>query len=137
RYADGTEVFSPKAGKSESPEDSRQAELTTNDLRLATPKGGGYQVILPDGSKVWLNAASTLTYPSRFTGDTRDVSISGQAYLEVTTDPQRPFRVILEKQVVHVLGTSFQVTAYPDEPDVRTTLVNGAVKVLSFTSQPY
>ncbi len=128
RYADGTAVFSPEVRKSGSP---------VNDLQLTTPKGGAYQVMLPDGSKVWLNAASTLTYPSRFTADTRDIRISGEAYLEVTADPRRPFRVILEKQVVHVLGTSFQVTDYPDEPDVRTTLVSGAVKVLSFTSQPY
>ena len=123
RYADGTAVLNK--------------DKTNKELQLTTPPGGRYQVILPDGSKVWLNAASTLTYPSRFTADTRDVRISGEAYLEVTADPQRPFRVILEKQVVHVLGTSFQVTDYPDEPEVKTTLVNGAVKVLSFTSQPY
>src|SRR5690606_22154521 len=118
RYADGTGILDNR------PETSGAPQF----LSVSTPPGGRYQVILPDGSKVSLNAASTLTYPSHFTADTRDIRIAGQAYLEVSADPQRPFRVILEKQVVHVLGTSFQVTNYPDDPEVKTTLVTGAVK---------
>src|SRR5690606_11941597 len=79
-YPDGTEVFSPEVSKTASPEDSQHAGLTTNDLRLTTPKGGTYQIILPDGTKVWLNAGSTLKYPSRFTGNKREVFLDGEAF---------------------------------------------------------
>src|SRR5690606_37103896 len=92
-------------------------------LTLTTPKGGTYQVTLPDGSMVWLNAASTITYPSRFVGNERVVEISGEAFLSVTADKSKPFRVKSNGQTVEVLGTAFNISAYPDEPETKTTLV--------------
>src|SRR5690606_11781632 len=77
----------------------------------------------------WLNAASTLKYPSRFGDDVREVEIIGEAYFSVTRDPKRPFRVVSASQMVEVLGTEFNISAYPDEPDTKTTLVEGAVRL--------
>lgn len=101
-----------------------------NDLVLSTPKGGTYQVTLPDGTKVWLNAASTLKYPSRFEGTERVVTFSGEGYFEVARNIHQPFRVISEDQQVVVLGTEFNICAYPDEDEKKTTLVEGKVNVL-------
>lgn len=98
-------------------------------LSLTTPKGGTYQVTLPDGSKVWLNAASTLTYPSHFGGKMRSVTLSGEGYFNVAKDEQKPFRVISRDQEVKVLGTQFNLSAYPDEAATKTTLVEGAVQL--------
>ncbi len=98
-------------------------------LQLSTPKGGAYHVILPDGTKVWLNAASALKYPARFTGNTRTVEISGEGFFEIKEDQHRPFKVISRGQEIVVLGTAFNVVAYPDEASARTTLVSGAIQV--------
>lgn len=98
-------------------------------LSLTTPKGGTYQVTLPDGSKVWLNAASTLTYPSHFNGKVRSVTLSGEGYFDVAKDESKPFRVISRDQEVEVLGTQFNLSAYPDEITTKTTLVEGAVQL--------
>lgn len=95
---------------------------------LSTPKGGQYQVVLSDGSQVWLNAQSTLKYPLEFTGDSRTVEIEGEGYFTVARDKKRPFKVISKGQEVTVLGTSFNVSAYTNET-VKTTLVSGAVQV--------
>jgi len=102
---------------------------------LATPRGGQYQLMLPDGSKVWLNAASSIRYPTAFVGKTRQVDITGEAYFEIAKDANRPFTVRVgspagTKGAVRVLGTQFNVNAYSDEPVVRTTLLEGAVKVM-------
>ncbi|HRN56598.1 MAG TPA: DUF4974 domain-containing protein, partial [Agriterribacter sp.] len=107
-----------------------------NDLVLSTPKGGTYQVTLPDGTKVWLNAASTLKYPSRFEGAERVVMFSGEGYFEVAKDASKPFRVISDDQEVVVLGTEFNICAYPDEDEKKTTLVEGKVKV-SYTGDSH
>ncbi|NIG57578.1 FecR family protein [Chitinophaga sp. Cy-1792] len=96
---------------------------------LTTPKGMKYKVVLPDGSEVWLNAASSLHYPARFAADTRTVQLSGEAYFTVATDAKRPFIVTSGNQSVQVLGTSFNINAYEEEPGVKTTLLQGAVKV--------
>ena len=101
---------------------------------LATPRGGQYQLMLPDGSKVWLNAASSIRYPTAFSGAYRQVDITGEAYLEIAEDAGRPFTVRVgspagAKGEVRVLGTHFNVNAYDDEPSARTTLLEGAVKV--------
>jgi transmembrane sensor len=99
---------------------------------LKTPRGGQYQLVLPDGSKVWLNAASSIRYPVLFSGPDREVEVSGEAYFEVAKSATNPFRVkIGDKAVIEVLGTEFNVNAYEDEPAVRTTLLQGSVKVLS------
>lgn len=96
---------------------------------LSTPVGGQYQLLLPDGTKVWLDAASSITYPSVFTGRERKVDITGQAYMEVAKNDDQPFIVQKGKMQVQVLGTHFNVNAYEDEASIKTTLVEGAVKV--------
>ncbi|MFT3705669.1 MAG: DUF4974 domain-containing protein [Agriterribacter sp.] len=100
---------------------------------VKTPKGGQYQVILPDGSKVWLNAASSITYPAAFNAEERRVTLTGEGYFEVahlTKNGKRvPFVVETGKQKVEVLGTRFNVKAYDDEKTITTTLVEGKVKV--------
>jgi ferric-dicitrate binding protein FerR (iron transport regulator) len=103
--------------------------LATGFNTVSTPRGGQYQVLLPDGSKVWLNAASTLHFPTAFTGSERSVELVGEAYFEVAKNPLMPFKVKTPKQEVTVLGTQFNLNAYPDEAETRTTLVEGMVKV--------
>jgi len=96
---------------------------------IATPKGGQYQINLPDGTKVWLNAASSLSYPASFTGDKREVRLLGEAYFEVSENKEMPFVVYTKGQEVVVLGTHFNVNAYEDESQTKTTLLEGSVKV--------
>lgn len=96
---------------------------------ISTPNGGQYQIELPDGSKAWLNAASSLRFPSYFAGDERMVELEGEGYFEVAANAAKPFRVKIREGVIEVLGTSFNVNAYTDESTARTTLLQGAVKV--------
>lgn len=96
---------------------------------ISTPRGGQYQVALPDGTMVWLNAASSLKYPSSFTAKDRLVALTGEAYFEVAKDKMRPFKVKTEQQEVEVLGTHFNINAYDEEEVVKTTLIEGSVKV--------
>ncbi|MBC6111882.1 FecR family protein [Pedobacter fastidiosus] len=98
---------------------------------ISTPRGGQYQVSLPDGTKVWLNAATTLKYPFSFGKSERLVELNGEAYFEVFKDKTRPFRVKTAEQTVEVLGTHFNINAYADEVAVKTTLLEGSVKVTS------
>jgi ferric-dicitrate binding protein FerR (iron transport regulator) len=95
---------------------------------VATPRGGQYRIILADGTKIWLNAASSLHFPTAFTGRTRTVTVSGEVYFEVANDPGRPFIVQAGGARVEVLGTRFNVNTY-DEKVVRTTLANGAIRI--------
>lgn len=97
---------------------------------VEAPVGGQWQLILPDRSKVWLNAMSSITYPTRFIGKERRVKISGEAYFEVSHHKTMPFMVQSKAQTVEVLGTHFNVTAYADDQLTRTTLLEGSVKVL-------
>jgi transmembrane sensor len=96
---------------------------------LSIPAGGQYKLILPDGTAVWLNAASSITYPTVFTGNERRVTLSGEAYFEVVHDARTPFIVHTERQNITDIGTSFNVNTYPEEEDVATTLIRGAVKI--------
>lgn len=96
---------------------------------LETPKGGQYQIKLIDGTKVWLNAASVLKYPSQFSGQERRVELKGEAYFEVAKSRDSPFVIVSGRQQVEVLGTHFNINAYEDETSVKTTLVEGSVKV--------
>ena len=103
---------------------------------LSTPAGGQYQVILGDGTKVWLNAESTLRYPAAFTGEARKVELTGEAYFEVTHNVHTPFAVMLsDSNTVEVLGTHFNVQAYADEKEKTITLVEGRVLVKSRQKQ--
>lgn len=103
---------------------------------MSTPRGGQYQLQLPDGSKVWLNAESSITYPVQFAHNERKVSITGEAYFEVAKDKSRPFRVLAADTYIEVLGTHFNVNAYQDEGPVRTTLLEGSVKINNSLMKP-
>ncbi|WP_316814025.1 FecR family protein [Pedobacter heparinus] len=96
---------------------------------IETPKGGEFQVRLPDGTKVWLNAASSLKYPTVFSGHERSVVLTGEAYFEVSPDKSKPFKVLTAGQEVAVLGTHFNINAYREGGTTRTTLLEGSVKV--------
>jgi hypothetical protein len=105
---------------------------------ISTPRGGQYQIVLPDGSRVWLNAASSIKFPAVF-GDVRVVEMTGEVYMEVASGAaggekrmgsRKPFFIRTNGMEVQVLGTSFNVNAYKDEGVMRTTLVDGRVKIL-------
>lgn len=108
-------------------------QITENDAAfyntISTPRGGTYQVTLTDGTKVWLNAASSIRFPVVFNGIERRVEITGEAYFEVAKDEKVPFHVEAKGSEVEVLGTHFNVNAYSDESAVRTTLLEGRVRV--------
>ncbi|MGF6924816.1 transmembrane sensor [Chitinophaga sp. W2I13] len=97
---------------------------------MTTPRGRKFRLRLPDGTNVWLNAASAISYPTAFTGNTRSVTLTGEAYFEVTANKDQPFIVQLNNETsVRVLGTHFNIHAYPDENNISTTLLEGAVRV--------
>ncbi|MBO9631540.1 MAG: FecR domain-containing protein [Chitinophagaceae bacterium] len=102
---------------------------------MQTPRGGKYQLTLPDGTKVWLNAASSITFPVAFTAQERTVSITGEAYFEVASDKLRPFFVTGGRAHVQILGTQFNINAYDDESDLKVTLLSGTVKVEDLQSK--
>lgn len=117
---------------------SDQKINTRNPLynSISIPRGGQYEVVLPDGTRVWLNAASSLRYPTRFSNSQRKVELEGEAYFEVAkawSDKRKianiPFLVVTSKQTVEVLGTHFNINAYKDESAVKTTLLEGSVRV--------
>ncbi|QJB35155.1 FecR domain-containing protein [Chitinophaga oryzae] len=97
--------------------------------KLAIPRGGQFRVTLPDGTNVWINAASTLRYPTTFPGADRTVELTGEAYFEVAKMPEKPFHVKAGNMDVLVLGTHFNVMAYTEEAAVHATLLEGAVKI--------
>jgi len=96
---------------------------------ISTPRGGQYQVTLAVGTKVWLNAASSIRFPVTFTGTERKVEITGEAYFEVAKNKAMPFKVKAATSEIEVLGTHFNVNAYDDEASIKTTLLEGSVKV--------
>jgi len=96
---------------------------------LSTPAGGQYQLSLPDGSQVWLNASSSLRFPTAFNGRERSVTLTGEAYFEIAQNANSPFTVTANDVAIEILGTHFNVMAYADEHHLTTTLLQGAVKV--------
>ncbi|MGV3685453.1 MAG: FecR family protein [Daejeonella sp.] len=102
---------------------------------IETPVGGKFQLNLADGSKVWLNSASSLRFPVIFTDDTRQVELKGEAYFEVSRDIHRKFSVRSGNQSVEVLGTHFNINAYSDEPTITTTLIEGKVRVIELNTK--
>lgn len=119
-----------------------QAEMLT----IATPKGGTYRVTLSDGSQIWLNSASTLKYPTKFGDGARVVELEGEAFFDVqpVTKPagldgagSQPFKVLSKGQAVEVLGTAFNISAYPEDRAASTTLVEGRVKVTNANSEVF
>jgi transmembrane sensor len=96
----------------------------------ATPRGGRFELTLADGTRVTLDASSSVKYPVAFNGKDRIVEVTGQAYFEIANNPSRPFKVVTKKGNIIVLGTHFNVNAYDDEPAIKTTLLQGKVKVV-------
>lgn len=96
---------------------------------IVTPHGGQYQIVLPDGSRVWLNAGSYLRFPTSFSGSERMVEMKGEAYFEIAKNKSQSFIVKVNTSKVEVLGTDFNVMAYSDEASIKTTLLQGSVKV--------
>jgi ferric-dicitrate binding protein FerR (iron transport regulator) len=97
--------------------------------KVSTARGNQYQLVLADGSKVWLNSASSLRFPTAFTGDRREVELDGEGYFEIAKNAAKPFHVKTQTQDIEVLGTHFNVNAYADEAATKTTLLEGSVKV--------
>lgn len=131
---DGIAVFKNAAGEIEYKIKSTSSSDKVGFNTITTPNGGQYEVVLHDGSKIWLNAGSSLKYPTAFKGNDRTVTITGEAYLEVAKNKLKPFRVISGSQKIEVLGTHFNINAYTDEASIKTTLLEGAVKVSSNNS---
>ncbi|PKQ63929.1 hypothetical protein BZG02_07920 [Labilibaculum filiforme] len=109
---------------------------TNNSLKevenvVVTPVGGEYQLTLSDGTKVWMNAMSEIRYPVQFSGTTRKVKIVGEVYFEVAKNAGKPFIVDVNDVEIKVLGTQFNVSAYPDDRSIQTTLVEGAIRLKS------
>jgi len=118
-YNDGSNVVADTVSS------SNDGQITAN-----TPRGGTYQLRLPDGTRVWLNSATQLSFPSTFSNlPNRTVELSGEAYFEVTKDAEHPFIVKTSRQQVQVLGTHFNVNAYPDESHDKTVLLEGSVRI--------
>lgn len=105
----------------------KDAEVVWNTL--STPRGGQYTVTLSDGTRVWLNAASSLHFPTAFSANERNVTITGEAYFEVAKNKDKPFRVMVNGMQVEVLGTHFNVNGYENESMITTTLLEGKVRV--------
>ena len=118
---DGILIFNGSSSQSSIP--------TVSDNVLSTPRGGKYQIVLPDGSNVWLNASSTLQFPTVFTGNKREVKLTGEAYFEVTKNNEKQFNVIVGNMEVKVLGTHFDINAYDDDDAIKTSLLEGSVKI--------
>jgi ferric-dicitrate binding protein FerR (iron transport regulator) len=111
---------------------SMESAVAYNTLTI--PRGGHYQLTLPDGTRVWLNAASSITYPIAFPGAERKVTINGEAYLEVSRNSRQPFIAQAGDISIQVLGTSFNINAYTDEPAVKAVLTEGSIRVSHDTS---
>src|SRR5699024_2837118 len=110
--------------------DNERKEIQYNTI--TTPKGGQYKIILADGSKVWLNAASSMRFPVVFSGEKRAVYIKGEAYFEIAKNEKKPFEVFVNDKIkVEVLGTHFNVRAYKKASAIKTTLLEGKVKVIN------
>lgn len=102
---------------------------------LSSARGQSYSLVLSDGSKLWLNAASSVRFPVVFSGKERKVDITGEVFFEVAKDARKPFKVKVKDMEIEVLGTRFDINAYPDELTVNTTLIEGAVKVSANNSE--
>ncbi|GEO03341.1 hypothetical protein AAE02nite_10050 [Adhaeribacter aerolatus] len=134
--ADGTvqEINGIKIEKKDGQVIFRVADNTVSQPKVAyniitTPIGEQYQVVLPDGSKVWLNSASALRFPTAFPGHERAVTLTGEGYFEITKKKDQPFLVTASNTTIEVLGTHFNLMAYPNESATKTTLLEGSVKV--------
>jgi transmembrane sensor len=126
KVKDGVLVYDPASASNLVAENEKPVYKT-----ITTPRGGQYQVVLADGTKVWLNSASSLTYPAVFKGRERNVQLSGEAYFEVVKNVAHPFSVMVNGINVQDLGTHFNIRGYADEQAVKTTLLEGSVKLVN------
>src|SRR5690606_13935532 len=124
-YSDGTEILNHGTV----PDSHRTPGGSAPYLQLTTPKGGTYQMILPDGTRVWLNAGSTIKYPDHFSSDNRTIELEGEAFFAARGLSATPLIVKSQGQEVAVLGTEFNIAAYPGEKEIKTTLVTGSARV--------
>lgn len=133
RYSDGLPMYSVDLLLTRP---APHSYILQNDLNsIEVPIGGNYQIILADGSTVWLNSGSKLTFPSRFRpGTVREVSLSGEAFFAVSKDPKHRFSVYTKDQQINVLGTKFNVKSYPNQESSKTTLVEGSVEIVNTLS---
>lgn len=128
----GVEIFHQDQGTVTYSQLQADEDTTPKFNKITTPRGGTYAVVLPDGTKVWLNAASSIRFPTRFTGDVRRIELTGEAYFEVSPSAQQRFTVAIGGDLpmdIDVLGTSFNVNAYADEGANVATLVSGKISV--------
>lgn len=132
-YSDGSTLVSA-AGSNLG--DTSSLRLLSGTTTITTPRGGTYQVVLPDGTRVFLNADSKLEFPGKFSGRERRVKLSGEAYFVVVHNSKMPFKVESTGQVVEDIGTEFNINAYPDERSTKTTLVEGSAKVNEVILKP-
>lgn len=107
----------------------------TKQITIKTPNGGQFEAILPDGTKVWLNAASSITYPSEFEEKYREIEVEGEVFLKVVKNSAKPFIVVTSKQKIEVLGTSFNVEAYDNQDAQKTTLEEGSLRIIGLNGQ--
>jgi ferric-dicitrate binding protein FerR (iron transport regulator) len=108
---------------------SLASQVQFNTLSTVRGEQSPYPLVLADGTKVWLNAESSITFPTSFSGKERIVKITGEVYFEVLHDASHPFKVKVRDQTIEDLGTQFNINAYLDEPAMKTTLINGSVKI--------
>ncbi|SEO05787.1 FecR family protein [bacterium A37T11] len=118
------------SGERRKEEVGAEGSLPTS-ISLSTPKGGQYQIVLSDGTIVWLNAATTLKYPSKFSGNRREVELEGEAFFDVAQMKSKPFIVRSKGQQIDVMGTTFNLRAYAEDGSEITTLVSGSIQVRS------
>lgn len=123
----GSDVVKDEDGEVTYRKSESRGEIGNNTI--STPRGGQYRVVLPDGSKVWLDAKSSIQFPTVFTGKDRVVTLQGQGYFETVKDAAHPFIVTTGKMRIQVLGTSFDIMAYDDEEISKTSLVTGSIAV--------
>lgn len=130
-YTDGSVILSSLKGGAEDSALTDAGDQTEEQYAiLSIPKGRHYEIVLADGTKVWLNAGSKLKYPARFSNKCRMVELEGEGYFDVTRSKDKPFIVKSKGQEVTVLGTEFNIAAYEDDEVIRTTLIQGSVKVI-------
>ncbi|MDB5158788.1 MAG: anti-FecI sigma factor, FecR [Mucilaginibacter sp.] len=109
------------------------SEVAYNTLSTARGQESPFPLVLADGTQVWLNAASSITYPTSFNGKDRVVKITGEVYIKVAHNAARPFKVLVRGQTIDDIGTTFNINAYDDEPVIKTTLIDGSVKISNTT----
>ncbi|SEN45562.1 FecR family protein [bacterium A37T11] len=123
-YNDGSTIKNVSIGK------SNGGNSAPYLFKLSTPNGAQYQATLSDGTKVWLNAASSLTYPATFSGMTRTVRVTGEVYFKIANNQTKPFIVLSKDQEIHVLGTEFNISVFDELNMITTTLVSGSLQVI-------